>query len=219
MFQGHTPILSATFPTSNTFCTRDQYSIIRYIIISLDFASHSKGRIWSSNPLLWCNNAWKDLTSITYNNLSCFRPKKVDLQSMKHMLFFVFSNHFFNVFKMRFSKNSVFVRTSYIHFNHLGNNSNFWLVKYISNIWSNLNFKLFFNQALTRQKSFLVKKPHKLMLQFAKAATRSCSHEKVFLTLSDPGNQSCSECDLILFLLGHWPVGKQNGKQKFLLRI
>ena len=38
---------------------------------------------------------------------------------------------------------------------------------------------------------------------FAKAAIGSCSNEKVFLTISDPGNQSCSEYMLIIFLLGN----------------
>ena len=42
-----------------------------------------------------------------------------------------------------------------------------------------------------------------LALKLTEAATGNCSYEKVFLTISDPGNQSCSEYILILFLLGN----------------
>ena len=44
----------------------------------------------------------------------------------------------------------------------------------------------------------------------AKAATGSCSYEKVSLTLSDPGDQGCSEYILIVFRLGNWPVAMVN---------
>ena len=43
-----------------------------------------------------------------------------------------------------------------------------------------------------------------------KAATGSYSYEKVFRTIGDPGNQSCSEYIVILFLLGNWPVPMVN---------
>ena len=44
------------------------------------------------------------------------------------------------------------------------------------------------------------------LMQISEAATGSCSFEKVFLTISDSGNKSCSEYILVLFLLGNWPV-------------
>ena len=44
---------------------------------------------------------------------------------------------------------------------------------------------------------------NRLALKLTEAATGSCFYEKVFLTISDPGNQSCSEYILILFLLGN----------------
>ena len=36
-----------------------------------------------------------------------------------------------------------------------------------------------------------------------KAATGSCSYEKVFLTISSPGIQRCSEYILVQFLMGN----------------
>ena len=45
-----------------------------------------------------------------------------------------------------------------------------------------------------------------VLFVISKAAIGSCSYENVFLTISDHGNQSCSEYILILFLLGNRPV-------------
>ena len=43
----------------------------------------------------------------------------------------------------------------------------------------------------------------KQILESTKAATGSSSYIKMFLTISGPGNQSCSEYVLVLFLLGN----------------